>query len=96
MPDNSIWQVPAVAVATDRARYYAEKDSGQKEGPAFDGYFELEMHEALTDTYELIDWAKNNMDWSDVQAIASQVQLPARTVDYQEGWVNGPMEVVDE
>ena len=46
--------------------------------------------------YDLIDYARGNMNWSDVEAVA--VQAPPTwplAADYQAGWVNGEHEVVE-
>jgi hypothetical protein len=87
MPDGSLWRVPAHAVADNRATFYSD------EGP--DAY-ETELAYTLSDDYELTDWARNNMNWSDVAAQAVRLPDPPKPpVDYQEGWVNGPMKVVE-
>ena len=84
MEDGSIYEVPVLFIAMDRARYYAKID-------------DVELNESLNndtiplfldDEYEIADWAKNNMDWDDVKNVAKQVKGPSN-VDFQEGWVNG-------
>lgn len=87
MPDGSVWGVPAVLIADNRARYYAEKDA--------DTTYDEEMAFLLGDDFELEDWAANNMNWEDVAEHAYQVKPAPATVDYQEGWVNGEKEVVE-
>jgi hypothetical protein len=94
MPDGSDWQVPASLVAEPRARYYAEHDTGQTEGEDFEVAFRTEVRNVVA--ADLIDWAQNNMNWEDVQANAVMVLTPDSHVDYQEGWVNGEMRVVDQ
>jgi hypothetical protein len=96
MEDGSQWDIPATIIAGDRARYYAEHDSGKKSGPEFDKIFKEEMENALEDEYEIIDWAANNMDWSDVVAYAVKVENPTKKVDFQEGWLNGEKEVIEK
>lgn len=91
MPDGSVWAVPAELVAEPRARYYAKVDASR--GADFDEAYAHEMEHADAD--DLIDWAHNNMDWEDVQANAKLVVTPDSHVDYQEGWVNGEMRLVD-
>lgn len=94
MPDGSVWAVPARVIAEKRAAYYAEHDTGQKSGPEYDEVFRQEVELALDDPAEVIDFARNSMDWEDVATHAKQVK-PASPVDFQEGWVNGDMEIVE-
>lgn len=88
MPDGSRWEVPAHVVADDRARFYSE---GEKSGD--EGYRE-EFEYALEDDDGLLDWAANNMDWSDVVTCAKQAEPPPG-VDYEEGWANGEKEIAE-
>jgi hypothetical protein len=85
MPDRSIWAVPAEIVAESLARHYAKADG--------EAYLKEDYENALSDNSLLLDWAENNMNWKDVCQAAFQVS-PGK-VDYQEGWVNGPKQVVE-
>ena len=86
MPDGSTWQVPAQFVAEHRARHYEDE-----------GDFAGEVDFALTDEYTLLDWAAGNMNWEDVIEHAVKVRTrDLDPVDYQEGWVNGKKQVVEE
>jgi hypothetical protein len=80
--DGATWAVPAEVIAHDRATHYAE-----------DGYKE-EFEFTMSDDSELIDWAANNMNFSEVEA---QVFLfkPAPSQDMQEAWVNGEKGVIE-
>lgn len=81
MADGSKWAVPVMVIAKNRADYYA--------GRMFDGDMSAAVADSLElfeDEYELEDWARNNMNWSDVEADAVSVKKPA--CDYQEGWMN--------
>jgi len=89
MPDGSKWGVPVDLIARNRATYYADE---------FDGDVERSLAEDTmllfeSDDYAIEDWAANNMNWSDVQALAKKLE-DAET-DFQDGWVNGEKEVVD-
>ena len=86
MPDGSTWHVPADLIADNRAQYYAAKEDGEKT-------YHEEYQFTLEDNEELIDWATNNMNWSEVKEFAFLVARPK--VDYQEGWMNGEHEVVE-
>jgi len=46
------------------------------------------------DSFEVEDWAANNMNWSDVADVAFLLAKPDAP-DYQEGWVNGEKEVIE-
>jgi hypothetical protein len=48
----------------------------------------------VADDDDLIDWAQNNMNWSDVKAHAVQVQ-EADENNMEDSWVNGEMEAID-
>lgn len=86
MPDGSEWEVPASLIAKHRAGYY-EKDEDSKA-------YKNEFKHTMECDHELLDWAPNNMDWSDVAAHAKQVLPPnPPEVDFQEAWLNGPKEI---
>lgn len=89
MPDASVWAVPVDVIARNRAAYYAHQYGGDIERsltedtlPLFEG-----------DSYEIEDWAANNMNWGEVVAHARLIN--EGETDYQEGWVNGDKEVND-
>ena len=97
MPDNSVWEVPAVLVAESRAKYYAAKDTGSTEGEAYERSLAEELEYTLRDEDEITDWAANNMNWSDVEAHAKIVTAAPELNDddKQEGWCNGDKRVID-
>ena len=89
MLDGSVWTVPVHVVARNRAEHFAHEFCGsvtmslaEDTEPLFE-----------SDSYEIEDWARNNMDWSDVVRLA--VRKRDAKVDFQEGWVNGEMRIVD-
>lgn len=96
MPDGSEWDVPALTIAEHRARYFAALDVESGDADDFDTAFAEEVKHALSDDYEIGDWAANNMNWVDVASIAVQVAAPPTDVDYQEGWVNGEKRIVEK
>lgn len=49
--------------------------------------------DALVEIGFLIDWATNNLNWSDVEPFA-RIAVPGPVVDLQEGWVNGRKELL--
>ncbi|NBF24597.1 hypothetical protein [Enterobacter hormaechei] len=89
MPDNSVWQIPTEVIAQHHAEYYANKNGitveeclERKTLPLFN-----------SDSYEIEDWAANNMNWSDVQPHATMIS-PGE-VDYDDGWANGEKDFVE-
>lgn len=91
MPDGSRWGVPVEVIALDRAKNYADE---------FDGNVARSLEEDTwplfeADSYDVSDWAGNNMNWEDVEAQAQRIHDPDGPVDYQEGWVNGEKEFRD-
>lgn len=96
MVDGTVWDVPVLHVALDRARYYAHEYGGSVEtslaedtGPLF-----------TDDEYEILEWAQNNMNWRDVEAVAipappqPPVDEATRAKRYQEAWMNTELKVV--
>lgn len=94
MPDQSQWDVPADIIAGSRAEYYAKKDAGEKDVPAYLKVLRKEYDYTMDSDDELLDWAANNMDWKDVKTFAELVPNKDKKVDYQEGWVNGDKEII--
>ena len=56
-------------------------------------YYKTTIDEELKNENALLDWAPNNMDWSDVAEWAKRVD--GATINYQDGWVNGDKEIVE-
>jgi len=89
MPNNEIWAIPVNAIAMHRARFFAKKYyAGDAEKslrldtePLFDN-----------DVTEIEKWAKNNMDWSDVESCASLLRQQDSL--YQQGWKKGYCEIL--
>jgi len=89
MPDGSVWKVPVWVIVASRAQSYAEDDDN-----------DMSFMEAMVDTLGLFydsnsaveDWARNDMNWDEVEPYAIRAEF-AREADFQEGWVNGPVEI---
>ena len=86
MPNGRKWDVPALLIAQHRARAIVETD--------METSFGAEVRFALNDEYEIQDWAANNMNWKDVESHA-QIANEDIGVDYQEGWINGDKEIIE-
>ena len=91
MPDGSVWAVPVRVIAEDHAAYYYKK----REYESMEEAMEVTMA-FFEDDYEVMDWARNNMDWDDVKSQAWQIESPTEEVDWDEGWANGKVEIKDE
>jgi hypothetical protein len=85
MPDGSEWAVPVAVIARHRAAYYAAREFG---GDVERSLAEDTMPLFETDSYEVHDWAANNMRWEMVKDHARQVE-PAAVLDFEEDWCNG-------
>jgi hypothetical protein len=88
MEDQSQWAVPVKVIAMNRAAYYAERD--------FEGNLDRSLQEDTlplfeANEYEIENWAKNNMSWSDVVDFATQIKAPE--IDFEDGWLNGSASV---
>lgn len=91
MPDNSVWAVPVMVIAENRAKFYADD---------FNGHLERSLAEDTIPLFEecpaeIQDWAGNNMNWDEVADMAVKVKTPKHPVDFQEGWANGDKGFVD-
>ena len=91
MPDGSRWSIPVEVIAKDRALHYyltqefesTERSLEEDTWPLFE-----------EDSYEVQDWARNNMNWEDVEEFAILIKDEKEPVDFQEGWVNGDVEIL--
>lgn len=84
LPDQSVWGVPIAMIAQDRAKHYAHEFDGDVERSLAEDT--LPMFE--DDTYNIEDWACNNMNWSDFAE--HQVKISdAPKPDFQEAWMSG-------
>lgn len=83
MPDDSVWSVPVQLIVDDRDQHYSDEKEDTI-GYVLDG--------SLSE-YEIKDWARNNMNWSDVSDYALKLDRPTPKVDYQDGWVNGSSKI---
>jgi hypothetical protein len=83
--DGSLWEIPVLTIAADRARYYALKESDTKEAVTV---FLDEIVYTLRSDDTLLDWANNNMDWDDVSSEAMMVEKPPMVADFKAEWSN--------
>jgi hypothetical protein len=97
MPNGEQWEVPAEMIIVKRAEYYATHDSNGEEKTYLKVYDE-EYKNAFNDNDLIIDWARNNFNWKDVELYAYKVAPPPQLTSKQkeEAWMNGKMEVVNK
>ena len=86
--DNSKWSVPVFLIAENRARYYAENRN-----IGYDDAYSKTLALFESDDYEIEDWAKNNMNWSDVIDKTGVMCVKPGDCDYEDGWRNGEAQV---
>lgn len=88
MPNGERWAVPVEVIAEHRAKHYAHEFDGDVTKSVMEDTAPLFSE----DYYEIKDWARNNMNWADVESSATL--LSTNQVDYQDGWINGDVEVL--
>ena len=67
-----VWHIPLEVIAKNRADFYADDP---------DSSFDEEMAYVMEDDYEGPDWFVNNMNWSDVSAVAVLVKPPGQKTE---------------
>jgi hypothetical protein len=95
MQNGEQWDVPAEIIIINRAHHYAEVDS--KDDPTvYKKVYEEEYNNAFSDNDLIVEWARNNYNWSDVESVAFKAAPPPRLTQKQkeEAWNRGPMTVV--
>lgn len=91
MPDRSLWAVPVMVIANDRAENYKSEFGNHLERSLAEDTIPL----FTDDEYAITDWAANNMNWSDVKEHATRMPSPPVEIDWEEGWMNGPKRLAD-
>lgn len=88
--DGSVWAVPVEIIARNRATHYASEYGGDVEKSLAEDTLPM----FKDSSYEITDWASNQMDWSDFDG--HQVKISdAPPLDFQEAWVNGEKDIVE-
>lgn len=89
--DGRIFRVRAAVIAEDRARYLANNDHSGG-GSLWRQTFEAEFDYALADNAELLDWANNNMDWSQLET--SAVETFSNPINRDAEWSNAEKRIL--
>jgi hypothetical protein len=95
MSDNSQWKIPAQFIADRRAKYYSESDCKKDPTLLLAVVYNQEFEYALKNEEEIIDWASNNMNWSDVKDIATELPSKKKELDFEDEWPNANKEIVE-
>lgn len=78
MPDGAIFELDSQVVIDDRAGVLANSDSQRGLGD----YDEIKAAEQFPGDDDILDWLKNNMNWSDIEHLAVQRVRPELKPDY--------------
>ena len=85
------YEIPVLAIALNRAAYFAGK--GKFNGDVVRSLKEDTEPLFNSDKSEIIDWAQNNMDWSNVENYTIKKTNKIDETDYQDAWINGKIEI---
>jgi hypothetical protein len=92
LADGSCWLLSAAHVAEHAARYFCA--AGAPEGYSQEQFSE-EYNYMLSSPYELEDWLKNCMNWSDV--VKHAIKLENKEVaSIEELWANATIQLLPE
>ena len=83
--DGSIFRIPIGIIALDRADYFAKKEGGN-DPVKYSTVYEEEYQYTLSSDAELLDWAANNMNWSNLEDYA--IEVDKKGVDFEQEWPN--------
>ncbi len=86
MPDGITYALPVEVIARHRAAHYADK---HYDGSVIESLRKDTVPLFLDCDGEIIDWAQNNMNWSDVKDKAHMLKKKAPDGDFEDAWVNG-------
>lgn len=85
--DGSQWSIPIKVIADNRAKYYASMERISSKQALEDTIEEFEAS-YWNDGADFIEgWARDNMDWCDVQSVAVKIR-DANSLDMEKEWTN--------
>ncbi len=98
MENGEVWDIDLTTIAIDRARYYAELDNPddtvENHSTNWHKTYNEEHKLTMTDESIATDWASGNMNWDEVEPYARKITTESKGFDYQDGWINGDMEII--
>lgn len=86
--NGQTFEIPAEVIAENRTGYYASLYGFLRDSVKWNEEFKLSLS---MDSYEMTDWAANNMDWKDVSRYAKLIA--EKSIDYEKEWTNSEMKV---
>lgn len=91
MPDGIRYGIPAGYITHLYAKFYEGKGEDYSEN------YQAMLRWFDNKDYSFKDWAKNNLDWSDVKDHAFVIP-PKKIIscDYEDGWVKGQCEYLQD
>lgn len=87
MSNGDMYGIPAILIADNYAKYYETVC-----GESYQESFDTMMKWFDTGDYQFADWAKENMNWSEVESSAILIRSEKAKIDFQDEWVNGEHE----
>lgn len=90
MPNGDRYAIPIAFIAMHRAMNYKHEFDGSEARSLNEDTLPLFQQ----DNWEIIDWARNNLNWKDVKHIAQRLGTE-KPVDFQLGWTEGEMGIID-
>jgi|2_EtaG_2_1085320.scaffolds.fasta_scaffold00119_48 hypothetical protein len=91
--NGEVYQIGLRHIAEIRAKYYADKDGFDNE--EYLKVWKYEFAIIMENDSEAMNWAKDNMDWKDVERYAKKINNKGG-INYEEEWRNSKTEIVDE
>ena len=88
--DGTIWGVPVIDIATNRAKFYADKEFG---GDIERSLIEDTLPLFKSDPYEIVDWAQNNMNASDFSKTYILKEPPKANLENE--WCSADMQAIE-
>lgn len=88
LDDGSVYGVPVDVIARNRAENYKDEFANDLTRSLIEDTVPL----FESDKGEIVDWAANNMNWSDVKDHATQLRGPD-PIDFEEVWRTAKMGV---
>lgn len=100
MMDDGLYELPVAPIAHNRAKYYADFDTAHikhlpeevfqsKWQEVYSFEYNMLMEEGA-DTYDIIDWLLNNMNWEDIESEVVKISdRPVRPMSQQWNSIQG-------
>lgn len=89
--NGETYHVSVGGIAHKIAVYYANHDEGEQKGEPSEEWgkvYHNELKYTLGDSGEIINWARNNMDWEDLKDGAERIITENKEFDYDADYRN--------